>query len=91
MNVPTEELLGLANVLGVTGNTKTSAVVRLATERLTGEREYFLEYFDTDEEKWVFAGWHETFTSAQDERSHRRAVAPTARYRIVEMLRRVMP
>jgi len=92
VNVDTGELLALANVLGVAGETKTSAVVRLATERLKGAREYHLECRDAGKDgPWEFVAFFPTYAEAQDQRAWRRAHWQGSEYRIVEMIRRVLP
>lgn len=88
MIVSVESMTKLQHALGASGDTKAEGLVRLASERLEGPREYFLEVLE--DEKWEFHSWHSTAAEAQACRSKLRENFDR-QYRIVELLRRVLP
>lgn len=92
MNVPVEQLVALAQALGVSKDLKADGVVRTAIERLKGEREYHLECRQRNSDApWNFISFYPNFPEAQAVRAAKRAEFPGSDYRIVEMLRRVLP
>jgi hypothetical protein len=91
VNVSADIMVQLAQALGVSGDLKAEGVARVALERLRGEREYFLEVLDDGGDGWVFVSIHEDYAEAQEARSAQRARFPASKYRIVELLKRVLP
>jgi hypothetical protein len=88
MNVPPDLMAKLQHALGAPGDTKAEGLVRLATERLEGPREYHVEVRE-ESGRWEFHSFHVTASEATA------AVARARRnfdrkYRVVELLRRVI-
>lgn len=92
MNVPVELMVKLQHALGAPGDVKAEGLVRLATERLECPREYHLEVLECvdGEAQWTFHSFHETAADAQQLRAKLRNNF-NRQYRIVELIRRVLP
>ena len=95
MNVGADLLFELAQASGAPLGYRAEGVVRHATERLKGEREYHLEVLDgndsSGQDRWTFVAIYETYAVAQAGRTESRSRWPASTYRIVELLRRVLP
>lgn len=85
-------MVELARVLGCSGDLKAEGVARLALERLRGDKEYFLELREIVDGQpcWDFHSFYETYAGAQLARAQLRGNYERE-FRIVELLRRVMP
>lgn len=89
MIVSPDLMMNLTRALGAPLDLKAEGIVRMAVERLAGPREYHLEVLGLDG-KWDFHSFHETAGEAQLLRAKLRKNF-NAEYRIVELLRRVLP
>ena len=89
MNVSADVLWELAQASGAPTDFRAEGVVRYATERLKGEKEWWVEVFE--HERWETHAVHPTRELARLEASGLRYAQPAARVRVVELLRRVLP
>lgn len=89
MNISAELMMKLARACGAPVDANAEGVVRVALERLGGEREYWVEVYDGD--KWQFygLGWE----SAAEARATAARLADRWKrpHRAIELIKRVLP
>lgn len=87
MNVSADLLFALAQACGAPGDYRADGVVRHATERLKGEKEYWVEVFEQN--AWLFHSCHPEVEGAILVKGNIQRSKPEVRVRVVEILRRV--
>jgi hypothetical protein len=88
LNVSPDLVMGLTRALGAPVDLTAEGVVRTAIERLRGEREYHIECLEDG--RWQFHSFYESYPDAQLSRARLRRDFKRE-FRIIELLRRVMP
>lgn len=89
MNVSADLMMKLAIACGAAKDCFADGVVRCAIERLEGPREYHLEILGSDG-RWDFHSYSQTLREAVEVRAQLRA-SFDRQFRIVELLRKVLP
>lgn len=90
MNVSADLMMKLARACTAPVDANAEGVVRQAIERLSGDREWWVEVFDEKESVWEF---HSIAGSAAAAKAYAKDLGDrwNRKYRAVELIRRVLP
>lgn len=93
MNVPADLMLKLARACAAPVDANAEGVVRTAIERLTGEREYWVEVRvdAANGGEWDVHSVHPLLEGARQVERNVRALPECTGVRVVELIRRVLP